>query len=125
MIRTTPAGALTATSYPMTYEIIEKLSRAYCPENMPVLNISWSVAEQRTIGTTVYGTVQAVISVAFPQGGCQRVYTEEFEVSGEGTAISVEGVAGYTEAAYTSQNGCKACGVKAVGTLTVTLTPDA
>lgn len=125
MIRITPAGALTATSYPLTYEIIEKLCKPYCTSNPPIASVTWNVSDQRVVGTTVYATLQAVVTVACPQGGCSKVYTEEVVVSGTGTAITVASTPGYTEAAYMNGSCCKAGGVRAVGTVTVTITPAA
>lgn len=132
MIKLISTGVPTATEMSFTYEIVEKLCRTYCVNQSikPIVNIAFNVSDTQTVGTQVYVTVQAVITVTYQPNGseCSRAYTpppfiEEFILSAEGSAISVASVAGYDEPAYVSNCDCnKAKGIRSVGVLTATIT---
>lgn len=132
MIRLISTGVPTATEQSFTYEIVEKLCKSYCVNQSvrPVVNVAFNVSDTQTVGTQVYVTIQAIVTVTYqPHGSkCSRAYTpppfiEEFILSAEGSAISVASVAGYDEPAYVSNCDCnKAKGIRSVGTLTMTIT---
>lgn len=120
MIKLTPAGAITATSYPLTYEITEMLKSPFCEGHEPVVTISWAVNNIEVSGAQVFGTAMAVVTVAAP-GKTPQTFVEKFPVSGTGTSFSIEGenaiVSGF------SPNGCcKMQGISAIGTVTVSIT---
>ena len=132
MIRLISTGVPTATEQSYTYEIVEKLCKQYCVNQgiQPIVNVAFNVSDSQTVGTQVYATVQAVVTVTYQQAGskcncgaCTNTFVEEFQLSAEGSAISVSGVDGFSEPAYISTNSCgKAQGIRKVGVLTATIT---
>lgn len=132
MIRLISTGVPTATEQSFTYEIVEKLCKPYCVNQSvrPVVNVAFNVSDTQTVGTQVYATIQAVVTVTYqPHGSkfpcCSRTNTfvEEFQWSAEGSAISVAATAGFNESAYVCGSSCaKAQGIRTVGTLTMTIT---
>lgn len=132
MIRLTSTGIPTATEMSFTYEIIEKLSKTYRVNQSikPIVNVAFNVSDTQVVGTQVYATVQAVITVIYQPSGSHcacgnstNPFVEEFEISAEGSAISVASVAGFDEPAYISHCNCnKSQGIRSVGVLTATIT---
>lgn len=132
MIRLISTGVPTATEQSFTYEIVEKLCKQYSVNQgiLPIVNVAFNVSDSQTVGTQVYATVQAVVTVTYQPSGSKcncgaspKTFVEEFQLSAEGSAISVSGVDGFTEPAYISTNSCgKAKGIRTVGTLTMTIT---
>lgn len=132
MIRLIATGVPTATEQAYTYEITEKLCNPYCVNQgiKPIVNVAFNVSDTQTVGTQVYATVQAVVTVTYNPSNSKcacgnriNTFVEEFVISAEGSAISVAGVAGFDEPAYISHCNCnKAQGVHSVGVLTATIT---
>lgn len=134
MIRTTPAGATSATSYPTTYEIVEKLTKHYCANGIkPVVSKNWSVADTTLVGSTLYAVIQCIISITYkPKGSCNNqfvtnTFVESFNVSFGGASssstIAVVDTDGYSEPTYVCSNNCNnAQGLKNVGSLSITIT---
>lgn len=134
MIRTTIQGVPTATNQILTYEIVEKLNRAYCvnAEIQPIVTVTYSTADTELVGTTLYATIQALIQVSYKPKGCgcnsgmvTNTFTESFVVSfaaaTSATTIQLVNTPGYTDPAYLNNcNCCNASGIKQVGQLSIT-----